>query len=419
MSQRRVIVTAIPLALAALMVLALATAVTPRAGAAPQPAGDPVSAPQNAAEWTISDETFQSNFPAGFEFSIKATSTGGAVISAQVQWLHRPRVRENTPLVVRRADGVIDAETGTITAVWEARELTVVPPWVGVYYFWTLRDDAGNVFTTAQASAEYDDPNNEWTRFETDDVLVFFTGLPADTGEQVAEALAEQHEKYVAGWGAALPYKPRAILFGDYDTWLQWQVGREDTTGIGLVTVGQTSDEWGGTVQFNFSSMDKLVWTTVPHEVEHLYQGEFLAGRTVFTPGWWIEGDATFYEMSERDHIWAYVNQKIAENDVPILLQGDGPTTAGADALDGYYIGYTFFAWVDDQWGIEMHRKMMNLLAEDVPFTTALEQATGLSVIELESRWRVSLGMPAVVPTLVPTWTPIPMPVFVTPTPMS
>ncbi len=346
-------------------------------------------------------------------------SSGGAIVSARVEWVHRAHDRTGVPLTVRRAEGVIDPATGTITATWAATGGTTVPPWVGVYYRWDLRDEAGNEYTTDRAEAEYTptDPD-QWNRAESDEVLVFSKGLPDDMGDLVLQAMDFQRQKYVDGWGEPLPYRPRVILFGDMTDWLEWQIGHQDTTGLGVITVGMTSDEWGGTVQVLYGLPHDLAFGTVLHEVEHLYQREFLAKRVVFTPGWSIEGDSSFYQEDDIDAVASdHVYRWVVADGLPTLLQGDGPTITGADALNGYYMGYEFFKYLDLKWGIAIHRQIMTLLGQNVSFTDAVEQATGMSVVELERAWRAWLGATSDAPTLIPTWTP---PAFwPSPTPMS
>jgi hypothetical protein len=364
---------------------------------------------QNNAEWTIGEMTFTSNYPTGFSFTLEASSSGGAIVGAEVEWVHRAN-RPGQPKQRRTEDGEIAADTSLITATWEATQSTAVPPWVGVEYHWNLRDEAGNEFETEPVQVEYEDTSKDWIRHESDDVVVFSVGLSDDIGANVVEAMDAQRQKYLDGWGGALPYRPRVILFGGMDDWLEWQIGHQDTSGLGVITVGLTSDLWGGTVQVLYGPEDELAWGTVLHEIEHLYQNEFLAGRIGWMPGWFTEGDATFYQMDEGTLSYAmdYVSFMVLSDTLPTLLQGDGPSISGDDALDGYYVGYTFFKWMDEKFGIAMHKQIMDLLAADVPFFEALAQATGMTTQELERGWRIWLGATPDAPTLVPTWTPPP-----------
>ena len=103
---------------------------------------------------------------------------------------------------------------------------------------------------------------------------------------------------------------------------------------LGVIAVGFTSDVWGGTAQVLFGSPTELAYGTVLHEIEHLYQQEFLAGRNVFTPGWFIEGDATFYQLEDMGYALDYVDVLVDAGQLPVLLQGSGPTTGdGASSI--------------------------------------------------------------------------------------
>jgi hypothetical protein len=370
---------------------------------------DTVRQLQNNAEWTIGEMAFTSNYPNGFTFTLEAASSGGAIVSAEVEWVHRAN-RPGLPKQVRSEDAEIDPDSGQITATWEATGATSVPPWVGVEYSWYLWDEAGNEFQTEIALVEYEDNSKDWVRHESDEVIVFSAGLQDDIGEMVVEAMDAQRQKYIDGWGAPLPYRPRVILFGGFDDWLEWQIGHQDTTGLGEVAVGLTSGFWGGTVQVLYGPPEDLAYGTVVHEIEHLYQNEYLARRVKWMPGWFTEGDATFYQLDEYTLNYAmnYVDFMISTDTLPTLLQGDGPSVGGGNALDGYYVGYTFFKWMDEKYGIEKHREIMDLLAQDVPFFEALEQALGMSTIEIERAWRIWLGASPDAPTLIPTWTPPP-----------
>ena len=99
------------------------------------------------------------------------------------------------------------------------------------------------------------------------------------------------------------------------------------------------------------------------------------------TPLWFYEGDAEFYmiETSEREKAFDYVYQLVRDNELPPLMEGTGPSSQAEYTLAPYYIGYTFFIWMDEQYGIEMHRRIMDALATNMPFLDAIEEAFGMS----------------------------------------
>lgn len=405
---------------AVLGLMALSAAATPapvEASARVAPASEAL--PQNDAVWTVTENTFLSAYPNGFKFVLQAQSSGGSIVSARVEWQHRAHNRPRQPISVRRETGEIDAETGVITAVWRPSGSTGVPPWVAVYYTWELRDAAGNVFETDVTETEYADNTRAWLRTESEDAIVFSEGLPAGAGELVLQALRETRQKYLDGWGQTLPYKPRIILFHDLETFSEWQVDRYDTTNLGYVSVGLTSDAWGGTAQVLFGSTQALAYETVLHEVEHMHQYEYLfPGRTAYTPGWFYEGDARFYEMGDHFYDRQRVLDLAASGELPTLLQGTGPGVSGMDPLLGYAMGYMFWDWLVERWGMTFHRELMALLNQNAPLNDALATLTGMDALQVEREWRAWLGAtPLDPPTLIPT--PTPLPLLLPPTPMT
>jgi hypothetical protein len=240
----------------------------------------------------------------------------------------------------------------------------------------------------------------------------------------VLDALAQQHDKYLAVWGEALPYRPRIVLFGDFDAWTEWQT---EPNSSGGVRVGLTLDEWGVIVQVVYplqdqASLNDLAYATVVHETEHLYQREFMwATRDMYDiPSWLMEGDATFFQLYQDYDYLGHVQEMAAGGTLPRLLTvnpSDAPRTDGPNPRDGYDIGYAFFVWLQEKSdGLDAERQLMKLLAEDVPFFDALEQVTGMTVDEIERDWRVWLGASPDAPELIPTWTPS-FPVVITPPP--
>jgi hypothetical protein len=138
----------------------------------------------------------------------------------------------------------------------------------------------------------------------------------------------------------------------------------------------------------------------VPHEIAHLYQSEF----TLMTAGsWFIEGNATFFELNQQYDYEASVRELAAAGRLPALLADTGPGVSGQNARRGYDIGYTFWKWFVDNYGLDGHRELIQTLKRGTSRDAALEAVTGLTLDEIESRWRVWLGASPVPPTLVPT----------------
>lgn len=343
----------------------------------------------STATWTVGELSFESRYPRGFVFTAEISSSAGPIVRGRVIWSHAPGTQKSRPLE-------IDPVTGRLIATWEPGPGESAPPWLGLTYVWSVGDVAGNSFETEPRYAEYADNSRSWIRSESDDVIVFSQGLPPEVNDLTLAAMAQQRETYRAAWGDLLPYKPRAILFGDRQAWDEWQVGVSSARYAGL-----TRSEWGGTVQRGTASdLRQLAYGTVLHEIAHLYQDAF----TVMPAGsWFTEGNATFFELERYYDYEGAVRALAAAGELPALLDGAGPGVSGRNARRGYDIGYTFWKWLVNNYGLDGHRELVTLIDRGVRRNVAIEQVTGLPLAEVERRWRVWLGALPIPPTLIPT----------------
>src|SRR5258708_6856318 len=95
--------------------------------------------------------TFQSQYPRGLDFALDLKSSAGKVTEAGVNF-------QFAPGYVNRVAAHFDP-SGKLTVHFPGGG---IPQWVGVEYWWTLKDEAGNHFETPHKQDEYvlgrDDP---------------------------------------------------------------------------------------------------------------------------------------------------------------------------------------------------------------------------------------------------------------------
>ncbi len=354
-----------------------------------------------SATWEILNSTFESNFPNGFTFTLEATSTGGKIVSAAAIWRHSP-VSSRT-----RRIATIDESGTQMTAVWERAPGDAVPQWAGVEYWWLLQDEAGNLYETPRQYAEYADNTRNWKRMESDDIIIFWQeGVPDSIGPMTIAAMERQRPFFEANWANPLGYKPRAIIYANFETWGEWSPGR-GTVGGGIVVVGQTSQTWGATAQVYdpiIQPVEEVANDTVLHEVAHLYQ--YANGGTAGLR-WFIEGNATFFELTSGPRIEQRVRRWAQAGTLP-SLQEQGP--GGREAYD---VGYMFWVWLTETYGANAHRRVWEFIRSGRTQRAALEAITNLGFVEMETAFRTWLGaINAEAPTPLPT-----LPFFLPPTP--
>ncbi len=356
---------------------------------APKTATPPPSPTGNGgkATWIVKSRTFETRYPNGFAFRLEASSTGGKIVEAGVVWSHAPGYQQRRP-------GVIDPGSGKITASW-ARTTDGVPQWVGLDYWWVLRDEAGNTYQTDRKHAEYADNKQQWHRLESEDVIVFWEeGVPDDVGPLTVQAMRERRPFYLRAWGKLLPYKPRAIIYNGPAAIKEWYPDFE--------AGGTTSPGWGGTLQIHFAGKDPraTAYSYVLHEVGHLYQSASGAPTPV---DWFIEGNATYFEAYQPERYLDYARQRARAGTLP-TLQDSGPSIRGSRGIEGYYIGAAFFVWLEQVYGPDAHRKLWATMTAGRTRNDALKAVTGLNFIDMETAFRTWLGASnPVAPTALPT----------------
>ncbi len=370
---------------------------------------DPARVENGDAEWTVNNSRFISNYPDGFTFMGNATSTGGNLVSVSVIYSSVGKADSET-----RQRGEVNPETGELRVVVEGTNADGIPPWVPINYQWRITDEAGTVyFSEWILGAEYTDTSRQWTRLETDDALVFIQeGLPTDIADVMFQKLDETRDQYIAAFGEPLSYAPRIMLFADQEAFQEW---RSFEVGAGgTIVVGQAFGDRGAIVQFLFRNESATdLANTVVHEVTHLYQFDKYEFRAL---GWWIEGEATYFEFSQSYDYARRVRNFAVADQLPRLFVdfGPQPNSAGPDERGrwGYDVGFTFYAFMVERYGYEAINELVQLLAEPETlagfavsdhFIASLETVTGLSIETLEQQWRLWLGAPELFPTLIPT----------------
>ncbi len=301
---------------------------------------------------------------------------------------------------------------GIHTIPYRARGL---PPWHEVDAYWGVRGPDDLSIDSEPVHAVYYDASREWYRAENQDVIVYWYGMPTELGRYVLEAMAGNRDRYEAGFGMRLPYRPMAVIFPPGSDWNEYKGDDSiDDTDFGFT--GTIISEAGSTIQRvrplePAAIRAECIWnpqqpsvefqmnqaaSTTTHEVAHLYQQE----RGVSGPTWWIEGQALFFEVFEEYPVDERL-RKLAElrGDLP-TLQGDGPSGGALSTQDDgcthllYDMGASFMIWlVDTHGGLDTYRSIVDDMALGIRLATALENTTGRTFLELENEWRAYLGV--------------------------
>jgi hypothetical protein len=352
--------------------------------------------------FSITDFTYVTQYPEGLDFTVNITPPDEDTEIASVTLLYK---------FVAGTQGRTRASL-TEDNLWQAIPFDTrgLAPWLDMEVSWRVSYGAEGVFETEPVTVQYIDHTREWWRAESDDVILYWFDFPEEFGQVVVEAFAHVRDRYIQGFGGLLPFKPTVVIFPPGDSLGEWQAGGQ----VNPRTTGQAQSEtYSATLRVRGLEIEEIrkdcIWneerdlewqmrysaSVATHEVAHLYQFAFGSRG----PAWWIEGEATFFELEIGPVDQRLQNLATMGEDLS-TLQGLGPSgQVGTPAIDGcthlgYDMGASFINWlVSTQGGFETHRQIVDLLSRNVTLPNAIEQVIGVDFLTLERQWREYIGL--------------------------
>ncbi len=355
--------------------------------------------------FTFTKTTVQSLYPAGMTFTVGVASSAGDIES--VSWS-----MDRQGLYSERALAQYDAASDTwIAHPWSEGGMAIGREGM---FSWQVRDTAGNTIRTAPQHVAYYDPEHVWWRTENDQVIMYWYGFEEDDPDGFARNLAQYmggvEQRWVAGFGEKLAYKPLASVYPDLESF-----SARNLNPFNEGVLGVTSGD-GTTVQRLYDPppvppagrayscpyiRDESYWTmddilaslfsVIGHEMTHLYQQAAGGGRG---PTWWTEGQAEWFPNNTMDYADERLRNLVALQDLPTLQGEIGYNTLAADNCNrlAYEAGASFINWFVTLYGLETLGEVIHLQYNDVILYEAIEQATGTPFLTIENKWRAYNG---------------------------
>ncbi len=338
-----------------------------------------------AVFFTIEQAEMISRYPAGVEYVFRARSSAGQIERVQVLTWVGDGAATSSPLSW-------DAERGAF--VYFDRLFS--PPWMPLNFRFRAVDSAGNMIQTADMTAEYIDPTRKWIRRENDEIVVLMFGTRESLADDLFASATQAMQRLEDAFGFTLDFRPYVVVMPDQASFQEWQEYPEP------YLAGLTLNDRGYTIQTLQWGEDDLVYTTVPHELTHIFQGFIREARDI--PAWFIEGHASYFE-TRRDYDYEQRVRDVATHPAFPSLQADiSLEFPGPDGRERwvYDLGFSFINYWIKTYGWESHRIFWQA-QRTMRFQEALAAATGVSFEELEAGWRAYIGAPGAAPTLIPT----------------
>lgn len=339
----------------------------------------------------VISQSAKSVFGKSLTFNIKAKSTAGNIVS--VRLLRRfPSQRSEQ---VDRITNFKPAAVVSLQYVWETQDDTI-PPWMAISYRWELADSAGNSYKTPPVTAEFADRTYPWKRRGNRKVAVFYYGQDESFGEALLAAAQLGYNDIVKATGHTPEYGIRVVIYNDQAAFCSFYVGQECVAWVG----GQTYP--GITVQWIDQVRDPdhryLFNQLIPHELAHAFLWEWVKNGRNTIPSWFDEGQAI---NNQREGLGPFLERARtlgrANRLIPLSSLGATRDLLSANieqVKDWYAQAASLVTFLYVYWGQKSLGKIITKVNARKSFFVALQEVTGLTLDQYESKWRQWLSAP-------------------------
>ncbi len=282
-----------------------------------------------------------------------------------------------------------------------------IAPGTVLEYYWRLDLADGTRFDTDPVTFTCDDDRFAWHDVQAGNVTIRYYGDDADA--QLARELADRGQKTIERLqgevGVTLEKPVRVYVYRSADDMAAALSPRSEGFDERIVTLGVAVADDTLLLLGDHPS----VRATLAHELSHLVVGLATKNPYAPVPRWLDEGLAMYAEGEEpRTNLQAL--QSAVDRDALISVRSLSGYTGDASQVDLYYGEvYSLVQFLLRTYGREKMTELLGVFKQGTYQDDALRQVYGLTIDELDARWRQSLGLEAR-PTLLPAGAATPPP---------
>ncbi len=340
---------------------------------------------------TLIDQWTNSDFPSLFSFHVHARSSKSAIVSATLL----VRYPGYTIYDVYPARDFSRRPEIATQVVWNLQH-TTNPPWQLMMYHWRLRDDAGHVLVTPEASSEFEDQTHPWQKQTFQKLTLYYYDQSDKIVKKLFSAAQLGYQSLIKATGHTPQSEIRVVVYNDQHEFCSFHAPGTCKQAEAGVAITATALMW---IEPDWQDPGQqwLLRHVVPHELAHAFLSEWLGQRIGGVPDWFNEGQAMNAELEGlNDNLRMARSLALNSQLFPLYAMYD-ETKMPKNALQvaqWYAQATSLVAFLYERWGVESLGKLMNEVYNYIPFELALDDVTGLRIEQFEYEWRLWLKAP-------------------------
>jgi hypothetical protein len=294
-----------------------------------------------------------------------------------------------------------------------------IPPGTRIRYSFEIRDQGGRVLRTDNQIFVYMDIRYDWGTVSDGPITIYYQG---EAMENRAGMMLEAARKTLEQMRPVLGIDPKEplhiVTYSSYRNMSDALPFRSQTTREQLITQG-TAFSQERVLLVHGGGNDFL--GTTSHEFIHLLVADATGRASGRVPSWLNEGLAVFGNVENPEGYNSYLRSAISAGTLRPLWHLNTFSGTPLEIILGYGEGKSVVEYLVNTYGEDQMAELMRAIKRTFDIDKALEDTYGFDVYELDSEWRVYLGVeplprpvePAPQPraTSTPRPTPTPFPI--------
>ena len=342
---------------------------------------------------TVTEQGVENQFPDGLRFHLEAQS------SSPIEEI-RVYVRKlgQSSRSVYRTVEFEPGERISGEALFQSKTSNeFIPTGTRLSYYFDIRTADGQRLETEPQILVYLNRGLDWDSVSDGLINVYYyhhTSQSEERANQVLEVAADTYAHMGPILGVELTEPMNLVVYSDYADMRAALPPKSRVAAQQLRTLGQayTTERTllvdGSTDVF----VGDNILSTTAHEFTHLLVAD-AAGSAYGQVHLWLNEGLAVYSEGGNTEFDFYVNTAIRNDAVPPLASLRNYAGTPQETLRNYGLGHSVVTYMLDTYGTEKMTRLFAAIRTMHNSEKALEAAYGLTIVELDNEWRVSLGL--------------------------
>lgn len=359
-------------------VVLIAVAVALLAGLAPPPVA------HAAVALNVQTNEAAAHFPDDITFSLRADA---ATPIERVELLYAESGQETLHLMTPEFE---PGATIDLTARLDMR-FNFIPSGLDLVYHWRITDTAGVVTETNPQTVLWLDDRFAWDEYRTEQVTVYAYNGDDDFNEQILASAQQTIDRLQTEFAVE---RSRPIRIWIYDA-------KRDFEGA----LAPNTEPWVGGVSHLGSYLvlatvragnEREIGRVIPHEVSHhvFFQATWNPFNGLNGPPTWLDEGLAVYVQDVGDEEFPALVADAADQGrlFSIRALNSAFPYDSADTTLAYAESLSIVTFIIEEFGTDKLATLIDVYREGVGRDEAVERALGVTIDELDARWKASLG---------------------------